>query len=440
MRRFIFALAGSWFIATAVVAQDTVTVPLPFPVTPTFAKTGFGGAGGAAKKGFGKGFGVNVAAITSEAMTPECPVPWSVINRALNGGRQHGVQLIDLDNGKLRITVVPTRGMGILHVGYPTPEKDGKPSYGGLGWQSPVTETVNPAFINLTARGGLGWLEGFNEFMVRCGMENIGQPGKDEIVTNTGAKAEVDLTLHGKVANIPAHSVELVVDKQPPYRIRVRAVINERMMFGTNLQLQSEISTEPGSMEFRIEDKIVNKSSQPQEFQMLYHTNIGRPLLEEGARFLAPVKRVTPVNAHSAKDAKTFGAIAGPTPGIIEQAYFMYPIASSDGTAMALLHTKAKNEGMSMRWSVKQLPYLTLWKNTAAVEDGYVIGIEPGTSFPNTRKVERQAGRVPKLAGGASHTMAIDFAVHVGAGELELVEARINALQRKEPTVIDPAP
>ena len=60
-----------------------------------------------------------------------------------------------------------------------------------LRWQSPVQETINPAHMNLTARGGLGWLEGFNEFMCRCGMENIGQPGKDEIVTNTGAKAEV---------------------------------------------------------------------------------------------------------------------------------------------------------------------------------------------------------------------------------------------------------
>jgi hypothetical protein len=372
----------------------------------------------------------------AKELAPGCPVPWIVSVHNLQGGRQTGVQLVQLDNGKLRIFLIPTRGMGIFHVLYKGADGD----TGQLGWVSPVREIINPAFINLNARGGLGWLEGFNEFMCRCGLENIGQPGKDEIVTNTGAKAEVDLTLHGKVANIPAARVELIADRKPPYRIRIRGLVQERMMFGPKLDLHSEISTEPGSLEFRVEDKVVNGGSQPAEFQMLYHTNIGKPLLEGGARFLAPVRRVIPVNAHSAKDAKTFGHVAGPTPGIIEQAYFCHPIADAKGETLALVHNKAKNEGMSMRWSVKQLPYLTLWKNTAAQEDGYVIGIEPGTSFPNTRKVERKAGRVPKLDGNQSHTMRIDFAVHVGAAALEPVLTRIQSLQKTQMTVIDKVP
>jgi hypothetical protein len=40
-----------------------------------------------------------------------------------------------------------------------------------MGWDSPVKEVVNPAFINLESRNGLGWLEGFNEMMVRCGYD-----------------------------------------------------------------------------------------------------------------------------------------------------------------------------------------------------------------------------------------------------------------------------
>jgi hypothetical protein len=369
-------------------------------------------------------------------LTPDCPVPWHVGTRILTSGREQGVQLIQIYNGKLRIIVVPTRGMGILDVKY----LHGEDTWKRLGWLSPVTEIVNPTYMNLTARGGLGFLEGFNEFMCRCGLENIGQPGKDEIVTNTGAKAEIDLTLHGKIANIPASTVELRVDQQPPYRIYLRGVVNEKMMFGPNLELHTEISTVPGSMEFRIEDKVVNKGSQPQEFQVLYHTNFGKPLLDAGSRFLAPIKRVVPVNAHSAKDAKTYGDIAGPTPGIIEQAYFFDPLADSDGRATALIHNKDKSQGVSMRWAVKQLPYLTLWKNTAAVEDGYVVGIEPGTSFPNTRRVERKAGRVPKLAGRDSHTMAIDFRIHLGAKELAPAIQRIEALQKTHPALIDAAP
>jgi hypothetical protein len=305
---------------------------------------------------------------------------------------------------------------------------------------SPVREVVNPAYMNLTARGGLGFLEGFNEFMCRCGLENIGQAGMDEIVTNTGARAEVNLTLHGKIANIPASSVELVVDKQAPYRIRVRGVVKEAMMFGPNLELHTEISTLPGSMNFRIEDRVVNMGSRPQEFQMLYHTNFGQPLLDEGSRFVTAARRVTPVNAHSAKDAKAYGDVAGPTPGIIEQAYFFNPLADREGRATALIHNRDRSQAVSMRWSVQQLPYLTLWKNTAAVQDGYVVGIEPGTSFPNTRRVERKEGRVPKLDGGGSHTMAVDYHLHLGAKEVTPVVERIEALQKTQPAVIDEAP
>src|SRR5581483_10273989 len=147
-----------------------------------------------------------------------------------------------------QITLIPTRGLGILDV-----------RQGGLrlGWDSPVKEVVHPASMNLLARGGLGWLEGFNEWLCRCGLENIGQPGKDEIITNTGAKAEVELTLHGKIANIPASQVENLV-------------------------------------------------ATPQEFQLLYHFNFGRPLLEDGARLRAPVARVTPFNARAAEDVKTY--------------------------------------------------------------------------------------------------------------------------------------
>lgn len=403
-------------------------------------------------KGYGKNAGDQVyygmkksvagffGADVEYGLTPDCPIPWSVRATQMHGGRQEGVQLIYVNNGKLTITIISTRGMGILDVSHTTVDKDDQKTRSRIGWKSPVEEVVNPAFINLGARGGLGWLEGFNEFMCRCGLENVGQPGKDEIVTNTGAKAEVDLTLHGKIANIPARSVELVVDQQAPYRIRIRGRVSERMMFGTNLDLYTEVSTEPGTMEFRIEDKVVNNSSQPQEFQMLYHTNVGKPLLGEGARFLAPVKQVTPVNAHSAKDAKTFGNVAGPTPGIIEQAYFMHPIAGKDGNTIAAVINQAQDQGLSMRWSLKQLPYLTLWKNTAAIEDGYVIGVEPGTSFPNMRKVERKAGRVPTLAGGASHIMTIDFGVHVGAAAVEPVLNRIDALQKSQAPVIDETP
>src|SRR5204862_1297365 len=102
---------------------------------------------------------------------------------------------------------------------------------------------------------------------------------------------------------------------------------------------------------------------------------------------------------------------AGPMPGYVEQVYLMRPLADKDGRVHVLVHNAKADRGMVMTYAKKELPYLTLWKNTGADADGYVIGIEPGSSFPNMRKVERAAGRVPKLDGGASHTMRMEFSL-----------------------------
>jgi len=112
--------------------------------------------------------------------------PFSVRMRVLHGGRQEGVSIVDIDTGAMRISVVPTRGMNVLE------------AVAGdvrIGWQSPVSEVVNPAFIELNGRGGIGWLEGFNEMVTRCGYEWVGHPGVDHGVL---------LPLHGLAANIPA--------------------------------------------------------------------------------------------------------------------------------------------------------------------------------------------------------------------------------------------
>jgi hypothetical protein len=39
--------------------------------------------------------------------------------------------------------------------------------------------------------------------MARCGLEWAGHLGQDRFINNLGEQAEMNLTLHGKVANIP---------------------------------------------------------------------------------------------------------------------------------------------------------------------------------------------------------------------------------------------
>ncbi len=369
--------------------------------------------------------------VTSRDLDPKCPVPWSVRKVTLHGGKQDGVDLVVIDNGKLAITVVPTRGMGILKV-----EKGEM----RLGWDSPIKEVVNPAFVNLQARGGLGWLEGFNEWMVRCGLESAGQPGKDKFVNNMGDEAEMDLTVHGKIANIPASEVEVVIDREAPRRIRLRGRVDERMFFGPKLELWTEISTEPGTSALRVEDQVTNRGALEQEFQIIYHTNFGPPILGDGAQLVAPIKQVTPFNARAAEGIDHFTEYTGPRKGFIEQVYCMLLYGDVHGQTMLLLRNGAGDRGATMAFQLTEIPYFTLWKNLTAAEDGYVTGLEPATGFPNQRVVERKFGRVPKLGPGASRKFRIDFGVLSGKDDVEKAESYIHLIQAGRETRVDREP
>lgn len=367
--------------------------------------------------------------ITYRDLNLKSSARWSVKKYTLHGGKQEGVDVIVVDNGKLSFTVVPTRGMSVL---------EARMEDVRLGWNSPVKEVVHPQFINLESRGGLGWLEGFNEWMVRCGLEWAGHPGKDKFINNTGDEAEMDLTLHGKIGNIPASEVEIVIDRQPTPRIRIRGRVDERMFYGPKLQLWTEISTEPGADTFRVEDAVTNFSVYEQEFQIIYHSNYSSPLLEGGSRFIAAAKEVRPFNAHAAKSLNSYNEYVAPTKGFIEQVYGIIPFADDQNRTTVMLRNAAGDKAVAMTYSVDQLPFFTLWKNTTAVEEGYVTGLEPGTGFPANRSIERQAGRVPKLKPNETRKFAIEFGICNGKQSVEQTAAAISKLQAGRQTKLNP--
>ena len=369
--------------------------------------------------------------ITSRDFDFKSATPWSVQKYMLRGGKQEGVDVIVVNNGKLSFVVVPTRGMSVAKVEMGDIR---------LGWDSPVKEIVHPQFINLQSRGGLGWLEGFNEWMVRCGLEWAGHPGKDKFINNTGDEAEMDLTLHGKIGNIPASEVEVVIDRSAQCRIRIRGRVDERMFYGPKLELWTEFSTEPGSNALRIEDEVKNYGAYDQEFQIIYHSNYGPPLLEAGSRFVVAAKEVRPFNAHAAKSLNQFAEYVAPTKGFIEQVYGVVPFADETNRATVMLRNAAGDKGVTVSYQVDQLPYFTLWKNTTAIEEGYVTGLEPGTGFPANRSVERKAGRVPKLKSSETRKFAIDFAILAGKEQVDRACATIASFQSGRQTQFNPQP
>ena len=345
---------------------------------------------------------------------------WSISKSRLRGGLSDGVDVVTLDNGELSMSVLPTRGMGLW-----------KGSFRGLPieWKSPVARPVNPQFVNLQERGGLGWLAGFNELMCRCGLAFNGPPGVDRIVDGDGNVSESELTLHGKIANLPAHRVTAQVDDDGDGTLSVTGVVDETMMFGSALQVTSTVSTKAGSNSLTITDTVFNPSAQPMELELLYHTNIGRPFLEEGSRIVAAIAEVAPRDDHSAKAADSFDVYPGPLAGRPEEAFFFDLQADDNGLTTVLLKNPAGDCGLQMRFAKQQLPCFTLWKNPQADEDGFVTGLEPGTNFPNLKTFEREQGRVITLTPGGNYSTQIELSVFDTVETIAAAEAAIRESQ-----------
>jgi hypothetical protein len=344
---------------------------------------------------------------------------WSVQLRTLHGGRQEGVQVIEVDNGAMTFTIVPTRGFEIWKA------QAGKLR---LGWDSPVKEIIHPAYIRLTDNGGQGWVAGFGGLMVRGGLASFGSPVQD---------GDQQLTLHGHVDYLPASHVSVRYDATPVPRLVFRGVVNDFQTFGPQLQLTSEISTAIGKPEVVFDDRVTNMSDAPQEMQLLYHTNFGTPLLGAGAEFVAPVKQVAPMNATSAAgDLAGWNRYNGPhTAPYAAQVFNMQLYSDASGLTKAMLKSPDSATGVLMTIDTRGLPYMSLWKNEVTTKAGYVTGLEPGTGFPNPRPVERAAGRVQKLQGGGSYRVHLAITALTSRAEVTQAATAIQALATSSPVI-----
>jgi Domain of unknown function (DUF4432) len=344
---------------------------------------------------------------------------WSVEKRRLAGGRQEGVDIIEVDNGALKFTVVPTRGFNV----WTAHAADLR-----LGWDSPVKEIVHPNFVELSERGGFGWLNGFGEWISRCGLESMGAPCKD---------GDLSLTLHGRINYLPASHVEVRFETIPTPQIILRGIVEESLMFGPQLRLEAEISTEIGTYAVTLDDTVTNLADAPQEMENLYHINFGPPLLGAGAEFIAPVKRVAPRDSRAAQaDMAVWNAYTGPhEPGYTEQVYLMELFADRNSMTQAMLKSPDGKRGACLSFSLRELPFMTLWKNEAPLKTGYVTGLEPGTSYPFPRPIERAAGRLPKLGSGETYHTKVTIRALVSEKEVENSVKEITKLQQSSPEV-----
>jgi len=160
-----------------------------------------------------------------------------------------------------------------------------------------VQGPVHPKFVRLDENGGLGWLAGFDEWLCRCGLAFNGPPGEDIYTDKSGRTVRSRLTLHGRIANQPAHSVEVRVNLDPPHEMSVSGQVEEGPPLLPHLALTTTYTTVPGSQRLVVHDVVENRAACQAEMQLLYHCNIGPPFLEAGSRVLAPIREMAPLTA-----------------------------------------------------------------------------------------------------------------------------------------------
>lgn len=348
---------------------------------------------------------------------------YRIVKRRLYGGLRDGVDVVEVDNGLLRFVVVPTRGMNIwrARLGEMT-----------LGWQSPVKGPVHPAFVCLNEASGVGWLGGFDELVARCGLESNGAPEFHE-------DGRLRYSLHGKIANRPAHKLDLTIDGEAGL-ITVLGVVDEARLFGNKLRMTSTITTRVGQPTFTITDVITNISAEPGDLELLYHINLGVPLLEPGAKFVAAFHKMAPHDDVAVGNLPDWDTYGPETPGAPEACFF-YDLASDmEGHTQVLLHNAAAKQGVSVAFNKRQLPYFIQWKNRQAFIDGYVTGLEPATNFPNNKSFEKTKGRLMVLPPGGSRTFQVTIEAHPTPESVASAKAAVEKLQENVSREILPKP
>jgi hypothetical protein len=306
----------------------------------------------------------------------------------LGDGSERGTRFIEMRSGSgLRCTILPDRGLDISAAEY-----RGIP----LAWISPVGFGGRAYF----EPQGLGWLYGFGGgLMTGCGLTHAGAPDVDN---------GEELGLHGRLSFLPARKVNRGETWHgDECTIWVEGEIRQARVHGENLLLQRRISTELGRNIIRYDDVVENLSSYPSPLMMLYHINIGFPMLNENCYLSAANHKVSCRDAEAEKGIDNWSHFQTPTPQFKEQVFYHDLPADSDGYAQITLVNPILKLKLTVRYLKASLFNLVQWKMMG--QSQYVLGLEPANCFVEGRSKDRARGVLKELKPGEKETFAVEI-------------------------------
>jgi len=349
----------------------------------------------------------------------------------LSDGLERGIRMLEFRTGSgLRFTVMVDRAMDIAEV-----EHNGR----AIGWQSP-TGFRHPAFFEPEGEDGLGFTRSFSGFLATCGLDHI--LGAEEVPAlnyNYPRRATARHGLHGRIANIPARLTGYGERWEGDRCILwAEGLIIQAALFGEALHLHRRIEVDLGGDEIRLTDRVVNAGFQPTPHMFFYHVNIGHPVIDADARYLAPIRDVIWASHADRYDDQGTGYHTLPAPqlGFAEQVWEHDMAADATGEVAVAVVNDRLGLGIEMTTRKDQLPCAYQWQNFQAGH--YVMGIEPSTHHVTGNLAARERGEMMWLAAGDIRDYTTRFRVLDSAAAIAQTEARIRATQ-VQPDALYPA-
>ncbi len=304
---------------------------------------------------------------------------YGIEEHRLVGGKGDGMRLLEINNGKgAELTVVLDRCADISRLRYKGVN---------LSYFSPCGY-VAPAYYDAA---GANWLKSFTAgYLTTCGLQAVGSPCTDE---------GEELPLHGSIANMPAEQVYWLEEEGD---LVVHATIRDEGIFAPKLRMSREIRVSLRSNEFSIQDTIENTGDTKQPFEILYHMNMGYPMLDEDSILEIPSAEVLPRDEHAAEDIGNWMHMMKPEAGYVERCYYhKFP----DRNGKAGIYQPKLGKGLEITFDAEELDGFVEWK-MMGVRD-YVLGLECGNCYPDGRDVMRKTGMLKFLEPGEKKTYQV---------------------------------
>lgn len=289
-------------------------------------------------------------------------------------GPARGTRRLRLVNGGgIEIDVHPDRAMDL-----------GQVTVGGIpvAWISPVGVT-SPHFFEPE---GTRWLRTYTGgLMALCGLDAYGPPSEDDGVA---------YGLHGRIGATPAHVTGVEATAEG---VAVSGIVRQVGVFGEHLVLRRRISSAAGSDTFVLEDSVTNEGFASTPHMVLYHVNLGWPLIDEHTVVDIPSQAMRARDAEAERGMDDALQLMPPTPGFQEQVFHHGFAAGTDPTVR--VSNPEVGIELAMSFSRDTLPYLVQWKMMG--QGHYALGIEP-TNVDSLagRAGARAQGLVPVLEPG----------------------------------------